>query len=211
MRLRDRSCQNVVNAADTANLPADTSSLIAALKCNATYQTWTDTTGSNDNLPINCVSWYLAMAFCIWDGGYLPTEAEWMYAAGGGLEQRAYPWSSPASSTAFDCTYANLDCGSSTIAAARVGSRSPKGDGRWGNADLAGNVSEWNLDLFTQTYSNPCNDCAALGDAAANHVNHDGAFSINSSFAAYFRVCNRTSTPPGTKSQIVGFRCARSP
>ena len=67
-------------------LSADTATLIGAIKCNATFQTWTDTAGSNENLPINCLTWYDAMAFCIWDGGYLPTEAEWNYAAAGGLE-----------------------------------------------------------------------------------------------------------------------------
>ena len=40
--------------------------------------------GSQENLPINCVNWYEAYAFCIWDGGFLPSEAEWEYAAAGG-------------------------------------------------------------------------------------------------------------------------------
>ena len=51
------------------SLVADTSALKAAFKCSATYQTWTDTPGTNENKPMNCVSWYEAMAFCIWDGG----------------------------------------------------------------------------------------------------------------------------------------------
>src|SRR5580704_11098021 len=46
------------------------------------YSTWTEAAGTQENLPINCVNWYEAYAFCIWDGGgFLPSEAEWEYAA----------------------------------------------------------------------------------------------------------------------------------
>jgi formylglycine-generating enzyme required for sulfatase activity len=53
------------------------------LACNPTWQnqTWTNTAGSQENLPINCVNWWESVAFCIWDGGFLPSEAEWEYAA----------------------------------------------------------------------------------------------------------------------------------
>jgi len=65
------------------NLAANTAALRTALKCDATYQTWTDTAGSNESKPVNCLDWYTAFAFCAWDGGRLATEAEWNYAASG--------------------------------------------------------------------------------------------------------------------------------
>src|SRR5205823_4327155 len=78
------------------NLPGDTSAVQSALKCNSMYQTWTDTRGNNENRAIVCVSWYQTVAFCIWDGGRLPSETQWNYAAAGGSEQRPYPWGAAA-------------------------------------------------------------------------------------------------------------------
>src|SRR5439155_17977855 len=77
-------------------LAADSPGLVALLGgCGATH-TWTDAPADNEDRPLDCISWYEAFAFCIWDGGYLPSDAEWNYAAAGGAEQRAYPWSIPA-------------------------------------------------------------------------------------------------------------------
>ncbi|MGH7297911.1 MAG: formylglycine-generating enzyme family protein, partial [Polyangiaceae bacterium] len=59
---------------------------------SCTPSTWTTSAGSNENKPINCVTWEESYAFCIWDGGFLPSESEWEYAAAGGSEQREYPW-----------------------------------------------------------------------------------------------------------------------
>ena len=69
-------------------------------------QTWTDAQGPNEHLPINCVSWYELFAFCAWDGGRLPTDAEWNYASSGGAEERVFPWSRPAQSTTVDGSFA---------------------------------------------------------------------------------------------------------
>ena len=175
------------------NLPADTASLKAAMKCDATYQTWTDTAGSNESKPVNCLDWYTAFAFCAWDGGRLPTEAEWNYAASGGSEQRYYPWSSPATSTTIDDSYA-VYCGGSCSGTQNVGSKSPKGDGKWGQSDLAGNVWEWTLDWYASPYPMPCNNCADL-TAASYRVFRGGSFDYD---ASYLRSAYRDYDDPGS-------------
>lgn len=132
----------------------DREALEMALICHPVFSTWTITSGTNDNLPMNCISWYEAFAFCIWDGGRLPTEAEWQFAMRGGNEQRYHPWSLPPTSMNLDATCAVYDCngdGDSSMCKigdiVGVGSRSPKGDGKWHQADLAGSVWEWMYDL----------------------------------------------------------------
>jgi formylglycine-generating enzyme len=121
------------------------------LKCSdveagPNFATWTDAPAGNEDKAITCLSWYEAFAFCIWDGGRLPTESEWEYAAAGGSDNRQYPWGSAAP----DCTYTNFTPGTGCApggiqAIAPVGSY-PLGTGRWGHMDLSGNATEWTLD-----------------------------------------------------------------
>jgi formylglycine-generating enzyme required for sulfatase activity len=183
------------------------------VKCDATYQTWTDAAGANESLPINCIDWFTAMAFCIWDGGFLPTEAEWNYASAGGSEQRAYPWSSPPGSLAIDCSYANYYDGAAYCtnppsgAVNRVGSESPEGDGKWGHADLGGDVWEWTLDWYASTYGDPCVDCANLIPASSRVV-RGGFFGLDAStLRGAFR---NGAAAPSRRGVDVGVRCARS-
>jgi formylglycine-generating enzyme required for sulfatase activity len=51
-----------------------------------------NTKSALDSKPVNCVPWHVLMAFCIWDGGRLPTDAEFSFAAQAGSEQREFPW-----------------------------------------------------------------------------------------------------------------------
>jgi formylglycine-generating enzyme required for sulfatase activity len=196
------------DSAWNTSLVADKEALISAVQCQATYQTWTDAPGGNENKPMSCVTWYEAMAFCIWDGGYLPTEAEWNYAASGGSDQRVYPWSNPASSATIDCRYANYAPGTPCAGGAnRVGSESPLGDGRWGHSDLAGNVYEWTLDTHLSTYVKPCNDCAE-STPSPSRVFRGGGFNDD---AASLDVAVRSGDSPTSRSVHVGLRCARTP
>jgi formylglycine-generating enzyme required for sulfatase activity len=170
---------------------------------------WASGPGPNENKPINFANWYEVYAFCIWDGGFLPTEAEYNYAAagGGGADgQRIYPWSDPPSSVQVDCTYANyVAC--PAAAPNVVGTESPKGDGKYGQADLSGNLSEWLLDFYTTPYPNPCTDCAYL-DLATNRAVRGGGYNGT---AAYMDTTKRFSAPPANRSRVWGARCARSP
>ena len=211
-RLNGMDAQGGWDESWNTSLLANTADLVEAMKCNA-YWSWTDAPGMNEVLPIECVTWYEAFAFCVWDGGFLPTEAEWNFAAAGGIEQRAYPWSSPSGSTTIDCSYANYNNGSAYCvnpasgAVSYVGSVSPKGDGRWGHADLIGNVWEWMLD-WHQPYMNPCADCASLTDASNRVVRGSNFF-----YAGVIRTARRFDAAPSARVEEVGvgIRCARTP
>ena len=188
-------------------LAANTDSLIASLTCAPTA-TWTDSSGKNENLPINCVGWYEAFAFCIWDSGYLPTVAEWNYAAVGGSDQRAYAWSQPPNALAVDCDHAAYNDQAGCSAMSTVGAK-PAGNGRWGQVDLAGNVSEWSLDWLSTIYALPCSDCASLSeDPAAGpfRANRGGSFR---DVAMYLRSADpRGGAQPNSTSEAIGVRCA---
>ncbi len=202
-----------------SSLAADTPTLVAAIKCQATYQTWTDAPGGNESRPMNCIDWYEAMAFCAWDGGYLPSEAEWNYAASGGSLQRAYPWSSPATSLSIDDTRASYyvdatkQCfgdgvdGCALTDFVPVGSK-PAGDGLWGQSDLGGNVWEFVLDWYAAPYPmKTCNDCANL-TPGTHRVFRGGGFSIDASF---LRASDRSFVLASDRSDSFGVRCARTP
>jgi formylglycine-generating enzyme required for sulfatase activity/outer membrane protein assembly factor BamB len=199
-----------------ASLPASSDALVASLACEPTLATWTGAPAGNEQRPINCVSWYEAAAFCAWDGGYLPTEAEWNYAAAGGDQQRAYPWSSPPGSVTIDGAHASYfddvteDCigdgapGCTVSDLVPVGSDSA-GDGRWGQSDLAGNVLEWTLD-WAGAYPVPCADCANLTPGAHREI-RGGSFASDDDD---LRTGRRIGIGPGERNEITGFRCARA-
>jgi sulfatase modifying factor 1 len=195
------------------SLPLNTHDLKVAMLCgsyrDSDRETWTDTAGSNESRPINCLDWYTAAAFCAWDGGRLPTEAEWNHAAAGGSEQREYPWGSD-----IDGSKASYHDGSGCTGNGRpdcvltdlivVGSK-PAGNGRWGQSDLAGNVWEWTLDWYASPYPTPCDNCANLTPSYGRTLR--GGYFHNE--AKYLRAADRSDAWPGGSSDGIGVRCAR--
>jgi formylglycine-generating enzyme required for sulfatase activity len=194
-------------------LVADAHTLIASFACGD--ETWTDEPGANETRPMNCVNWYEAMAFCIWDGGFLPTEAEWNFAAVNGSEQRAYPWSVPPDSVAIDETRASYaisgncrgdgmdGCGVTDLVP--VGSK-PAGDGV-GTSDMAGNVNEWTLD-WSGTVPVPCDDCANLVPEVRRRA-RGGDYRAP---PEDLRSAERSgAVMPVNRYEDLGLRCARVP
>jgi formylglycine-generating enzyme required for sulfatase activity len=147
---------------------------------NANYgaTTWTSSPGPNEAKPVNCIDWYTLYAFCIWDGGRLPTDAEWSYVAlSGASENRTYPygngaptWTALKSVIASDLTDPPSDPGykftegpmyrkptDGPLPIAPVGEKTERS--KWGHADLTGNVIEMTLDV-ARSLPATCVDCA---------------------------------------------------
>ncbi|WP_437527280.1 SUMF1/EgtB/PvdO family nonheme iron enzyme [Sorangium sp. So ce726] len=189
----------------------------AVLRCYADPEvsTWTDEVGPNEDLPMNCITWAEAFAFCVWDGGRLPTITELNYAASGGDEHRVYPWGQgiDPSRASYGCIADGSpaqECALSDILP--VGSR-PAGAGRWGQQDLSGGMEEFTRDwsgTLSVTLPVPCVDCIILerpseGFYLQTHGGNyrEGELVLQAASQGIYR-------SPGRYSWS-GVRCARTP
>jgi formylglycine-generating enzyme len=177
-------------------LPSDASAMLRAVGLAS------DGSEPDDpNDPIGSASWFAAFAFCIWDGGRLPTEAEWEYAAAGGVANRPYPWGDEPDRVAL-VSAPNVAVGSS-----------PDTRGAFSHDDLAGGVQEWVLDWFDAAFyareGRSCNDCANLKEGLGRGVR--GALDGNccTEVDTEFRAAARSSAAPGVRFALKGARCAR--
>jgi formylglycine-generating enzyme len=175
------------------------------------YRTWAAT--GNDTLPMNCVDWYTAFLFCVWDGGRLPTEGEWEYAAVGGGYGLPYAWGSDtlndALSTASFAVYNCMGDGSEPGACAPedilpVGS---KLEGWFGHRDLNGSVAEWTLDFNSAYPTLEKQDYAFVFGGFQREV-RGGSFM---QAAMYQTSVVRDGASADTPDENIGFRCARTP
>ena len=150
----------------------------------------------SDDHPMVYVNWSDAAAYAAWAGKRLPSEAEWEYAARGGLIGQRYPWGNEIESE--NAKYAGMD-GSSL-----VGCYNPNDYGLY---DMAGNVWEWCADWYDKDYyahapvKNPTGPADGLYRVArGGSWRHD---------AKTLRVAARNHDSPTANSYCVGFRCVR--
>ena len=184
---------------------------------------WPDDAFDKPNYPVVGVNWYDALAFCDWLSlrtGYkftLPTEAQWEYVASGG-EVREYPWggleTEPDSAEATETIYANISgSGDGYLQTAPVQSYA-SGQSAFGIYNLAGNVWEWCLDWYEETYyrTEPIPSDNPQGPETSElilyRVIRGGSWQDEIVEA---RVKNRAALSPGNKESNVGFRVVRLP
>ena len=163
-----------------------------------------------DDIPINCITWFEAQAFCIWDGGRLPTEVEWEYAASGTGASRLYPWGDTPPTperAAYGCTPDATGNCAQTV----VGSH-PAGDALWGHHDMAGSMSEWLFDTAAIRPTELCQDCASVefyenDTARRSRRVHGGSWTDDD--ASDLLVAMRDAMAVDERIFYMGIRCAR--
>lgn len=185
-------------------------------------------TRGRDDHPVTHISWEDANAYAQWAGKRLPTEAEWEYAARGGLEYKAYVWGdapvseqTPQANT-WQGQFPSKNLGNDGFSAtAPVGRFAPNGYGLY---DMAGNVWEWCADWYRPDYyaqlaasaiavnpAGPSDSFDPMEPTVPKRVQRGGSFLCHSSYCSGYRPSARMKTSPDTSLSHAGFRCVKTP
>jgi formylglycine-generating enzyme required for sulfatase activity len=153
------------------------------------------------DLPVSCVHWQDADAYCRFAGKRLPTEREWEYAARG-PNAVAFPWGGAPACTSAVTLVNELSAKSCAPRPARVGSH-PSGGSAFGVQDLSGNVEEWTADWYVESLGP-----GPAPRAGAAHVLRGGGWLSTPSMS---RTTTRNWGSAIEAGPNVGFRCAKDP
>jgi sulfatase modifying factor 1 len=167
--------------------------------------------GQREHHPVVHVSWNDAAAFCAWSGTRLPTEAEWEYAARGGLVQQRFPWGAelePGGEHRMNVFQGRFPgentCADGFAGTAPVDAFAANG---YGLHNMTGNVWEWCADWFDPRYYGLSPRDNPEGPADGTHrVMRGGSYLCHASYCNRYRVDARSANGPDSSTGNLGFR-----